>query len=484
MSPRDMLRISAGNLWRLKLRSFLTISGVVIAIGAFVAMLSFGAGNQSLVSEQFEDLGLFTTLLVFPKETDAPDSAGTTLDREAVRSLAELRGVKLAYPYEDFDVTVVFGDTVATTKAQALPPGARDTRLFSRFRAGSTLGPADSAGALVTEDFLDELGVEEPDSILGRALEVSVRSISADSGLAGLLRDDDDGLRRRWARVDRDSLGSRRYVKTYLKREMGEAARRFVDGTLNAQVKTADTLTVRGVLRQGDRRTRLRSVIIPVSTARRFDAAGPGGDPTKLLPALLTGSLFRMEGGDRRRSFPQVTLVLEPHASHRAIADSVEARGFRSFSYADQFAEIRRFLVFFNLGLAAVGFVALVTAALGIVNTLMMSISERRREIGVLKSLGAEDRDVRRLFLVESALIGALGSGLGILLGWGVARLASVIAREVMTRQDVTPVELFATPPWLVATALAFGILVSVVAGWLPAARASRVDPVRALRSD
>lgn len=484
MSLRDMLRISAGNLWRLKLRSFLTISGVVIAIGAFVSMLSFGAGNQKLVAEQFDDLGLFTTFLVFPSEGEArSDSVQAVLDEEALVDLARIPGVRVAYPYEDFDVTVDFGDSSVTTSAQALPPAAADTRVFSRLAAGTALDPADSTGALVVEDFLDEIGVEPADSLVGRAIVVSVRSVSADSGFAALLSDEDGSVRRRFEQAPADSMRTLSFLRRFVRREAGEAARRFVDGYLHRQVTLSDTLTVRGVLRQGARRARLRSVIIPVSAARRFAAAGPGGEPTELLPALLSGQLFG-QASEAARSYSQVTLLLQPWASHPAVSDSVEARGFRGFSYASEFAEIRRFLLFFNLGLAAVGFVALVTASLGIVNTMMMSISERRREIGLLKSLGAEDRDVRFLFLVESAWIGALGAGFGILLGWGVARVASVIAREVMSRQDVPPMELFATPAWLVGTAMLFGIVVSVAAGALPAGRASRVDPVQALRNE
>ena len=145
MITRDMLRISVGNLTRLKLRSLLTISGVVIAIGAFVAMLSFGAGNQRLVTEQFEDLGLLTTLLVFPPQAgDSSAGSLTVLDEHAVNELAGLPGVEFAYPFEDFDVTVAWGDSVVETQAQTLPPRAAEARLFSRFAAGRTLHPGDS----------------------------------------------------------------------------------------------------------------------------------------------------------------------------------------------------------------------------------------------------------------------------------------------------------------------------------------------------
>ena len=68
MTIRDLMVISTGNLWRMKLRTLLTTSGIAIAIAAFVAMLSFGAGNQRYVTEQYNQLGLFSTIQVYPKE--------------------------------------------------------------------------------------------------------------------------------------------------------------------------------------------------------------------------------------------------------------------------------------------------------------------------------------------------------------------------------------------------------------------------------
>ena len=113
-----------------------------------------------------------------------------------------------------------------------------------------------------------------------------------------------------------------------------------------------------------------------------------------------------------------------------------------------------------------------------------MSILERRREIGVLKSLGADNSDIRIMFLVESGVIGLIGASVGIMLGWVVTRIASFVAQKIMENEGVDGMELFALPIWLILTALGFGIAVSVVAGLYPAARASRVDPVEALRSE
>ena len=113
-----------------------------------------------------------------------------------------------------------------------------------------------------------------------------------------------------------------------------------------------------------------------------------------------------------------------------------------------------------------------------------MSITERRREIGVWMSLGAGRWDVRRLFLVESGLIGLIGAMGGVFFGWLISRIGSLIARTFMENEGVTPMEMFHVPIWLVFTALAFGVLVSLLAGYYPASRASKIDPVASLRNE
>ena len=510
MTTRDQVRLGYGNLRRLRLRSLLTISGVVIAIGAFVTMLSFGAGNQRIWDDQFEEMGLFGTMVVYPGRADDPSGGATAgapspaatdssagpdssasaaaaphpLDPEALEVLAALPGVRLAYPYDDFDAKAVLGDREANGRAQTLPARAFSTKLFSRFVAGGPPVEGDERGVLVREDFAEELGFADPDSIVGREIRVSVSAVSPDSGFARVFPRVDGEFRIELPAVDPDTIRSFEAVRGILQREAGQALGRFLDGYLTAQAEISDTLVVRGVIRPGRRRTPIGALVIPTATARRFASAGPGGSPAELLPALLDGRIFGAPGGPPDRDWPQITLDLESFANHVALVDTIETMGWRAFSYAAEFREIRKYMLLFNLGLGAVGFVALATAALGIFNTMLMSVTERRREIGILRSLGAEEGDIRRLFLVESGLIGLIGSGFGVLLGWIVARIGSRIAQELMARQGVDPFDVFATPLWLVVTAIGFGTLVSVAAGALPAARAARVDPVRALRNE
>jgi len=487
MTLADLIAISTGNLWRMKLRAILTISGVVIAIGAFVSMLSFGAGNQKYMTEQYNELGLFTTMQVFPAERSDEDSAAApaNLDAEAVDKLAEIPGVKLAYPFDAFTVTAILDDTTFSCGAQALPVSAARTRLFSNIVAGTAFVGDSSGEALVTDRFMDILGYEEPDSLIGKSLQVSVRLASVDSGLAAIIRDKDGRIRERLSNVRFDSLMQPAYRQQLIRSELQAAMDRFLNGFANCRIDVKDTLTICGVLKSVEgRRLRAEPIIIPISTARRFTSGGISSNPGDLFSSLGRGEVFSQIVEAEGKNYPRVTLDIDPRVPYDSIRDSVTALGFQSFSFAEQFSQMRKFFFYFDLVLGVIGAIALITASLGIVNTMIMSIIERTREIGVLKALGSDDRDIRLLFLVESGVIGAIGSIVGIILGWIITRIASLIAKAIMAREGLDSIELFALPLWLIATAFFFGLIVSILAGSYPARRAARIDPVAALRND
>jgi ABC-type antimicrobial peptide transport system permease subunit len=161
---------------------------------------------------------------------------------------------------------------------------------------------------------------------------------------------------------------------------------------------------------------------------------------------------------------------------------------FRSDGFRVQSLELildtaNRAFAVINVMLASVGGLALFVALLGIVNTMIMAIYERTREIGTLKAIGASRSDIRGLFMLEAGLIGLIGGVIGVVGGWllGLA-LNQVIAWYI--EQEGLPIAatFFVTPPWLAFAALAFAALVGIVAGLYPAARAARLDPLVALR--
>ncbi len=487
MKLYDSLSISGGNLTRLKLRTSLTIAGVVIAIATFVAMLSFGAGNEEYIEEQFEKLGLFYTVQVYPispdpeKDTIAP----RLLDKAALEELSKLPGVRLAYPYESFTATATFGDSTFESRAQALSQQALSTKMFSEIRAGRLLSSDSCHEAIVSSRFLLKVGILEPDSVLNDTLILKVRISSVDSGLARILPPDREYVRKRLREITFDSLLHRPYTERLLRSELNNAMSQFLKGYMQAPDIVMETLIVVGVLNSsGPQERNIASVIVSDAVGRKLSAGVFSGDPTEMMAALASGQMFLASEQGDARTFGHVTLDIDPKVLITPIMDSVRTKGFRPFSFAEQFEEMKKFFLYFDLALAVVGIIALVTASLGIINTMVMSVLERRREIGVLKSLGADERDIKFLFLTESAVIGLVGSILGILVGWIITRVASKVAQMFMAKEGIHGFDPFALPIWLIVAALALGLSVSLIAGHYPASRAARVDPVEALRNE
>jgi len=486
---RDVVDISLRNLWRIKLRATLTVAGVVIAIATFVAMLSFAAGNHRYFKTAFREFGLLNQMSVRPRHADANASDTTdvaVLDAAAVEKLGRLPGVRLAYPYASFDVRASVLDTTVSTTARALSIDVMRTTLFARILGGAVFSSDDAREAIVTRDFVERVGAH-PDSLVGRRLIVSMRLASLDSALAATIDNPRSEVSRLMRTIVLDSIYHPEYQRRMVQRELGARMSRFFEALMTRQVTVADTLTIAAVAPDDpEYKMNTSPVVIPERTARRLHAGGfsVSENPADLLAAARDGTLFDPESAYDTRSFPRVTLELEPLANHAAVKDSAEAMGFRAYSFAEEFAEIQRFMVYYYLGLGIVGLIALATASLGIINTLVMAVSERRREIGVLKSLGADEGVIRGLFLMESAVIGAVGSALGLIIGWGATRIVTLVLKEIMKREDMPIFDPFDLPLWLVGLALAFGLAVSLAAGLYPAARAARVDPVEALRSE
>jgi putative ABC transport system permease protein len=134
--------------------------------------------------------------------------------------------------------------------------------------------------------------------------------------------------------------------------------------------------------------------------------------------------------------------------------------------------------------LFAVGMIGISVAALGIINTMVMSILERYKEIGIMKAVGASDNDVKKIFFFESGVIGFMGGVFGLALGWIVSSIINLIINTIAMEQGVPRMNYFTFPWWLCLGAIAFSILISLLAGIYPTIRAARVDPVIALRHD
>jgi putative ABC transport system permease protein len=205
-----------------------------------------------------------------------------------------------------------------------------------------------------------------------------------------------------------------------------------------------------------------------------------------LLPVAAASAFALRIPKMAEEGFDTALVTVDREDAVTDVARQIERMGFREFSLAEFIGTVRMNVLLVSIATAFVAVIALVVAAIGITNTMIMSVLERTHEIGVMKALGARDGHIRLIFVVEGVLMGLLGSGIGLLLAWLASFPGDSIARSVMEPQTHTPVKetLFAFPVWLAAGVPALVCLITTLAAWYPASRAARVDPVTSLRHE
>lgn len=439
---RDQFRYAFGNLRKTRLRTTLTAAGVAIGIGAMTSMVSVGSGTQRNVLQAFNEQFLLTSVTVRPGERDSTAGERLPLDSTATSAFAEIPGVRAAYP-----VLAVPG--LLVTDGQ---------RLFRNL---------EGMPAWLLQEQIDGGRVQ---LVAGRAYTEDERNVMVLSErAAGRLLPDSGPA---------DSL---------VGRSVSFVVARAADGAPDAAGGLAGTGQERALERLQPVTLELRVVGIVRGGGTLADFVG-----TSLWAPLSTveplfGSAFRslesvLTGEVQGDEYAAVQVLTDGVMSVQPVQDSLSARGLTTHSILDEIAEVRRAFVIMNGLLAMIGGVSLAVAAMMIVNTLVMAVLERTNEIGLLKSMGATDTDVMRLFLTEAGVIGLAGGAGGLVLGYTVARITNVIANFQFRRVGEVSVDLVAFSPWIILGGLGFAVFVSLVAGVYPARRAARVDPVVALR--
>jgi ABC-type antimicrobial peptide transport system permease subunit len=184
-----------------------------------------------------------------------------------------------------------------------------------------------------------------------------------------------------------------------------------------------------------------------------------------------------------RRGYDEIFIRARSLQDAAHIVEWLDAQGYEVSSIKMMLDMANRGMIILQTMLGSVGGLALLVASIGIANTMIMSVYERTREIGILKAVGAAPGQIRSLFVIEASLIGLLGGIVGIILGWLLGRGLNWLILEILHWQEV-PVQgtFFIVSWWLVIAALAFATLVGLLAGLYPAARAARLAPLDALR--
>ena len=165
------------------------------------------------------------------------------------------------------------------------------------------------------------------------------------------------------------------------------------------------------------------------------------------------------------------------------VKEKIAGNNFLVSSLSDTVKEVNKMFRFVKIILALFGLVALLVSAIGMFNTMTVSLLERTKEIGIMKSIGASDKDILFIFLIESTIMGFLGGLSGIFLGIASGKAVNLILNAVAWRLGGQALSLFYFPAWFLLFIIGFSILIGFLTGLVPARRASAIDPLDALRS-
>jgi putative ABC transport system permease protein len=468
MKLRDLTELAARNLREAVLRNSLTTLGIAVGVASLVAMLSLGVGLQELASTRLSRSGLFDAVFVTtqtnmrafggPPRASA-DRVSTQparkLDEEARRQLAEIKNVLEVYPEVRFPTEVQFEGKPYSTTVAGIPVSARGDGAFDEMKGAFFSGP-EANEAILQIEFARDLS-KQTDSLIGKDLVLRYAEKQA-------LPADDSAPKQ--AKANRSAASDSAVSDTTTSDAPASGGFSLVPRELKLRIiGVVETEPATGF--GGFGRGRL---LIPLQIAQNLRIAQP------------TDMREMLRGNTGKPTFETLTVRVSSPKAVQGVEDAIKGMGFGTFSILDATKNLMLFFTVFDSLLLIFGSLALTVASLGIVNTLVMAILERRREIGILKALGAADRDVRRLFFVEAGAMGLLGGVLGVAMGWLIGRALTIGTNAYLKRQELPAIDISSIHWWMVALAIGVSFFVSLAAGMYPASRAARLNPVEALR--
>jgi putative ABC transport system permease protein len=445
MKGRDMAELALRNLRESVLRNTLTTLGIGVGITSLVALGSLGVGLQNLATDRLARSGVFDAIYVAPKTRipgfgreqnpgATPDTSPVPLDADAREKLAKLPNVVDVYADIRFPTEIHFEGKPYQTFVAGVVPLDKTEGAFDSMK-GSFFSSAAADEAILQIDFASQLSPQQPDALIGKDLVLRYAERQA--------LPPDPGSK------DTDSSGF-------------------------SIVPRDETLRIMG--------------IVETDPAGGF---GPYGRGRLFIPMQVAERLRAAQANDLRdllretpnkRNYESLTVRVSGATKVKEAETAIKNLGFSAYSVLDATQALQQVFAVFDIFLLIFGSLALVVASLGVINTLVMAILERRREIGILKALGAADRDVSRLFFIEAGAMGFLGGIFGVILGWIISRAINIGTNIYLANRDLPALSVTAVPWWMVLGAIGFSIVVSLAAGMYPASRAARLDPVQALR--
>ena len=436
MKISDLLSTAFLNLWRRKMRAFLTVLGMVIGVASIVVMVSLGIGIKQATIESFAGTGSLTTIRVnswsyVTSGNGGGSSRQTTLNKKAVSEFKHLDGVEAVMPLVETYGMIKSGQYVTDisilgiTKEQAEQFGITLAEGEMPGKGGSTTYEI-ALGAWTLQNFYNSDNYRQAIDKNGNP------KVSAESRMQ--LTFDYRNIYKDVTIVTDDS-------STETEKPLGNFYKLKVTGTMDQDNNDFSYYCL-------------------------MDAEAL----QKLAKANKDFTNYESN------KYDTVLVKCKNIEDVKPVKNAISEMGYGTYSLQDAVEMAEESTKNTQYLLGAIGGVALLVAAIGIMNTMMMSIFERTKEIGIIKVLGCRIDNIAGLFLAESAYIGLFGGALGM----GLSFIISVLLNQLLASSGLRSI----IPAYLVFGAVGFSILVALAAGMYPAVRAMKLSPLAAIRNE
>ena len=440
----DLFSLIFDNLGRRKARVALTAVGVVIGTAAVVVLVSLAIGLQRSANERLGGIGDVTQIQVMPNYGEYPGGPGPMMSVQVGPG-----GSQGGPPPNQKLIT-----DQSLVELAALPGVV-------------SVIPRDMVGAQIKfqrlEGYGNILGVGITDlSLLGLTASQGTLEIGRGTAVVGAMVAQ-NFYDPRW-RPGQDPPTPPDLMGANLKLTLSKWTQ---DGT---EVRKSVPINVVGVLEE-TRNEPDYSIYMTIEEAASFNEW------------MMGRRISRSRDG-----YQQVVVKAQDVSQVIDLTDQIKALGYQAYTPASFVQGINSFYLILQVIFGGVGAIALLVAAIGIANTMAMAILERTREIGLMKAIGATNRDVLSVFLGEAAGIGFIGGLGGVILGWSAGQVINVVALAYLAGQAAQtggmppPTMAVFTPLWLPVFALVFATIIGLISGLYPALRAATLIPVNALK--
>jgi len=423
----DLAELAVRNLRESILRNSLTTVGISVGVASLVAMLSLGIGLQQLATRRLVKSGLFDTVVVTSRrdlrnfnrgddDNNAPSPAESpALDEPARAKIAQMPNVVEAYPDLRFITSFTFDSKPHLTMVAGIPASYKTNDAFEGIK-GSFFSSDTAPEVILQKSFAAELlgKTAKPGSEETSLTEIAQPLLGKEMTMRYSERVDASGSAPDGAASDTSTYSIQSH----------ELQLKIVG------ITDLDPDSMRGAARA--------RVLLPLNLMASLHAI----QPTALRDTTQAAS--------RVHTYSTVSVRVKNPTQIQSVEDAIKKMGFNTFSMLDATRSLRKFFAIVDVFLGVFGSLALAVASIGIVNTLVMAILERRREIGIMKAIGASDVDVKKLFFAEAGVMGLFGGVLGVALGWTIGRVINLGTNVYLKQQSMAPEQIWFVPWWLV----------------------------------